>query len=208
MKQKSSLKTVVYQATLDGIIRGEYKANQIINEQELVEKFGFSKAPVREALLSLCNEGVLHNIPRYGYEVVRLTSEDAAHILRYRFHLEGGFLKDCCKKITSEQLNELERLDEMCNAVSHDLWLHWEHNTQFHLTLISCSGNEYALNELQRSMDILKRAYAQIYWNRWNSAYIPEDMRYHKQILSCIRTGEIDRALYYLELDLKDFGCM
>lgn len=95
MKQKNSLKSIVYQETLDGIIRGEYKANQIINEQELVEKFGFSKAPIREALLSLCNEGVLHNIPRYGYEVVRLTSEDAAFILRYRFHLEGGFLKDC-----------------------------------------------------------------------------------------------------------------
>ena len=36
MKQKNSLKSIVYQETLDGIIRGEYKANQIINEQELV----------------------------------------------------------------------------------------------------------------------------------------------------------------------------
>ncbi|MDO5551732.1 MAG: GntR family transcriptional regulator, partial [Lachnospiraceae bacterium] len=179
-----------------------------INEQELVEKFGFSKAPIREALLSLCNEGVLHNIPRYGYEVVRLTSEDAAHILRFRFHLEGGFLKDCYQRITESQLEELAQLDELCNASSHDLWLHWEHNTNFHLKLISCAGNEYAFRELQRSMDILKRAYAQTYWNRWSNIYNPMDMRYHKQILSCIRSRDIDSALHYLELDLKDFGCM
>ena len=204
MKQKNSLKSIVYQETLDGIIRGEYKANQ----QELVEKFGFSKAPIREALLSLCNEGVLHNIPRYGYEVVRLTSEDAAYILRYRFHLEGGFLKDCYQRITEEQLKELAALDDLCNANVNDLWIHWEHNTNFHLKLLSCSGNEYACKELQRSMDILKRAYAQVYWNRWNNLYTPTDMRYHKQILSCIRDKDIQQALHYLELDLKDFGCM
>ena len=208
MKQKNSLKSIVYQETLDGIIRGEYKANQIINEQELVEKFGFSKAPIREALLSLCNEGVLHNSPRYGYEVVRLTSEDAAFILRYRFHLEGGFLKDCYQRISEEQLDELARLDDLCNETSDDLWVHWEHNTHFHLKLLSCAGNEYACQELQRSMDILKRAYAQVYWNRWNNLYNPMDMRYHKQILSCIRQKNISEALHYLELDLKDFGCM
>ncbi len=208
MKQKSSLKSIVYQETLDGIIRGEYKANQIINEQELVEKFGFSKAPIREALLALCNEGVLHNIPRYGYEVVRLTSEDAAQILRYRFHLEGGFLKDSFTRISPNQLDELAQLDELCNTSCHDLWLHWEHNTQFHLRLISCSGNDYAHHELLRSMDILKRAYAQTYWNRWNHICSPIDMRYHKQILSCIRSQDMDGALRFLELDLKEFGCM
>ncbi len=208
MKPKSSLKSIVYQETLDGIIRGEYKANQIINEQELVEKFGFSKAPIREALLALCNEGVLHNIPRYGYEVIRLTSEDAAQILRCRFHLEGGFLTDCYQRISAPQLEELARLDDLCNTSNGDLWVHWEHNTNFHLALIACSGNDYACRELKRSMDILKRAYAQAYWNRWDKLWQPLDMRYHKQLLSAIRSRNIEEALHFLELDLKDFGCM
>lgn len=94
-KVRNSLKNIVYQETLDGIIRGEYKANQVINEQELVEKFGFSKSPVREALVSLCNEGVLRNIPRYGYEVVRLTRQDVDEMLAFRYILESGMLKKC-----------------------------------------------------------------------------------------------------------------
>lgn len=203
--EKSSLKSIVYQETLDGIIRGEYKANQIINEQELVAKFGFSKSPVREALIALCNEGVLRNIPRYGYEVIRLTSKDANEILRFRFILEGGLLKECYDRITSGDMEELYRLDNLCNASVDDMWVHWEHNINFHLKLISYSGNTYAYQQLQRSMDLLKRAYAQFYWDKWDAAYNPIDMRYHSAILSCIKKKDIDRALENLELDLKDF---
>ena len=42
-KQQESLKNMVYQAILNGIFTDEYKPNQIINEQELVQKFGCSK---------------------------------------------------------------------------------------------------------------------------------------------------------------------
>lgn len=204
-KEKSSLKSIVYQEMLDGIIRGEYKGNQIINEHELVTKFGFSKAPIREALIALCNEGVLRNIPRYGYEVVRLTSEDAAEILHFRFILESGMLRECYQKITATQLAELMRLDELCNASADDLWVHWEHNTNFHVCLLSCAGNTYAVSQLKRSMSILKRAYAQFYWDKWNKEYTPLDMRYHSHILTCIRNNDISGAVENLRLDLAEF---
>ena len=168
-KEKDSLKSIVYQQTLDGIIKGEYKANQIINEQELVEKFGFSKSPVREALISLCNEGVLRNIPRYGYEVIRLTGKDVNEILRFRFFLEGGLLRDCYTFIAQDQMDELYRLDDLCNASVDDMWVHWDHNMRFHLYLLSRSGNTYAYQQLEKSMGILKRAYAQFYWDKWDA---------------------------------------
>ena len=66
-KQQESLKNMVYQAILNGIFTDEYKPNQIINEQELVQKFGCSKTPIREALVTLCNEGILRSFPRFGY---------------------------------------------------------------------------------------------------------------------------------------------
>lgn len=207
-KASNSLKSIVYQETLDGIISGEYKAGQIINEQELVAKFGFSKSPVREALIALCNERVLQNIPRYGYEVVRLSSKDVNQILRFRFILEGGLLQQSYEQITEEQMTELYHLDDLCNITSDEVWTHWEHNTNFHLKLASLSGNTYAYQQLERSMDILKRAYAQFYWDKWNAQFNPFDMRYHRAILSCIREKDMDKALEYLDLDLKDFRSM
>lgn len=204
-KEKDSLKSIVYRQTLDGIIKGEYKANQIINEQELVEKFGFSKSPIREALIALCNEGVLRNIPRYGYEVIRLTSKDVHEILRFRFLLEGGLLRESYSLITEEKMEHLYQLDDLCNASVDDMWVHWDYNMSFHLCLLSYSGNAYAYQQLEKSMGILKRAYAQFYWDKWDAEYNPIDMRYHRDILACIKAKDIDGALQKLELDLQEF---
>ena len=89
-KQQESLKNMVYQAILNGIFTDEYKPNQIINEQELVQKFGCSKTPIREALVTLCNEGILRSFPRFGYQVVSVSREEAQNILDFRLVLEGG----------------------------------------------------------------------------------------------------------------------
>ncbi|MDO5540075.1 MAG: GntR family transcriptional regulator [Eubacteriales bacterium] len=204
-QKKESLKSIVYHETLDGIIKGEYKANQILNEQELVEKFGFSKSPVREALIALCNEGVLRNIPRYGYEVVRLTSRDVNEMMSYRCILEGGILRDNYEKFTPEQIDELSRLDDLCNMTTNDVWVHWEHNTNFHLYLVSCGNNIYVIQQLRKTLDVLKRAYAQYYWDRWDTQTKVDDMRYHHNIIECIKRKDIEGVLENLRLDLKDF---
>lgn len=203
--ENQSLKSIVYQETLDGIIRGEYKAGQIINEQELIRKFNYSKSPIREALIALCNDEILKNIPRYGYEVIRLSHEEANEIMDFRFILESSMLKECYQNITKDDLAKLYELDELCNQSVDTIWQHWEYNTNFHLQLVSLSKNKYAYRQLQKSMDILKRAYAQFYWDKWDSHYNPSDMRYHASILSCIEQHDIDGALNYLQLDLKDF---
>ena len=78
MKGKDSLKDAIYNAILESIISQEYRPNQVLNEKTLVEKYGCSKSPVREALVSLCNDNVLRNIPRYGYEVVNVRPQPKA----------------------------------------------------------------------------------------------------------------------------------
>ena len=112
-KQQESLKNMVYQAILNGIFTDEYKPNQIINEQELVQKFGCSKTPIREALVTLCNEGILRSFPRFGYQVVSVSREEAQNILDFRLVLEGGYLRQSIGNITEENLAELAEIDEM-----------------------------------------------------------------------------------------------
>lgn len=206
MEQKMSLKDLVYHAILEGIFKDEYKPNQILNEKELVEKFGYSKSPVREALITLCNEGILNNIPRLGYEVVRLAREDVKQILDYRLILEGGSLKNCYHTITDHQMKELEEVNLLCNRETDDMWTHWEANTRFHLKLLSFSGNQYAYSQLEKSMKTLKRAYAQFYWTTWNIAEPSNDVQHHVPIINELKKKDIENVLEYLKEDLMDFG--
>ena len=208
MKQAESLKTIVYNAVLKGIIQDEYKPGEILNEKQLVEKYEVSKSPVREALLSLCNEGVLRNIPRYGYEVVRLTKEDISNILRFRLILESGCLQESYLRIGPVQLKRLEELNCLCcdQQSGDDMWTHWKHNQDFHMQLISYANNPYASQQLSRSMDILNRAYAQFYWDKWNNSIISADMKSHRKLLDALKSQDLDQAVRYLALDLEDFG--
>ena len=206
MAAKESLKDKAYHAILQGIFSSEYKPNQILNEKELIERYGYSKSPIREALIALCHDGVLRSIPRYGYEVVRLTKEDVESIMDYRLILETGFLKKGCQNLTEDQLQMLEEIDSLCNKPESDLLEHWKYNMDFHLSLLACAGNNFAYQELERAMNVLWRAYAQFYWNKWNNFVMPSDMRTHRKIIDALRRRDIDQAVAVLQEDFKDFG--
>jgi len=206
MKNEKSLKDTIYSAILEDIFTMDYRPGDILNEKSLVEKYNCSKSPVREALISLCSDHVLRNIPRYGYEVVRLTVEDINEMLQFRYILEGGILRERYKRITDSQLDRLAAIDAKCNQEIGDVWKHWEYNTEFHLKLIAFCGSNYATEELERCMNRLKRAYAQFYWDKWDIDFPPADTRYHARILNCLRQKDIDGALLHLKDDLNDFG--
>ncbi len=207
MSKNTSLKEMIHNEVFQSIIKGEYSANDIISEKMLVEKYEVSKSPVREALVELCNEGILRSMPRYGYSVVQLTSNDIENILNYRLILEGGSLRDCIHNITESQLEILEKIDEDCTSYesSCDFFIHWSHNMDFHLKLISFCGNEFSYNMLKKSLDTLTRAYAQFYWNRWNNIEIPTDTKYHAKIIDCLRKNDLEGAIHFLKEDISDF---
>lgn len=205
---QTSLKTTIYNAILEDIFSYKYKPNEILNEKALVEKYGCSKSPVREALISLCNDNVLRSIPRYGYEIVRLTMEDVKDMLQFRYILEGGLLSENYKKIHPLQLKRLADINSQCTTTKEDVWLHWQHNSDFHIMLVSFCNNNYAVEELQSCMDRLKRAYAQFYWSNYETASLPLDTRNHEHILKALEDQNLEQVLHYLKDDLSDFGGM
>lgn len=105
--KNQSIKELVYEGILNDIIQGVYPANSILNERTLVEKYGVSKTPVREALVQLCGEGILKNIPRYGYQLPVITPSEINAIIEYRIVLETGALRKTMKIITREQIDKL-----------------------------------------------------------------------------------------------------
>ncbi|MBQ9973119.1 MAG: GntR family transcriptional regulator [Firmicutes bacterium] len=207
MKNETSLKDTIYSAILDDILALEYLPGQILNEKDMIEKFSCSKAPVREALQALCIDGVLRSIPRYGYEVVRLTMDDIREMLQFRIVLESGMIRARGTKLTPAQLDRLDEIDKLCTEAADDPWTHWAYNTEFHLKLITFCGNSYAVEQLSRCMTRLRRGYAQMCVNKLTAE--PEvDTRHHQPLLKALREKDIESALIALRADLNDFAGM
>lgn len=72
-----SLKEHVYNYIVNQINNGTLVAGKKVNEKDLCEGLKVSRTPVREALIQLSSEGFLENLPRKGFVIKSLTTEEA-----------------------------------------------------------------------------------------------------------------------------------
>ena len=84
MSGNIKLKDQIYENILNEIIDGNYRQNDIITERELIEKYGVSKSPIREALVELCNEKILESRPRMGYQICPISIKEISDIVELR----------------------------------------------------------------------------------------------------------------------------
>ena len=203
----ASRKDQVYSATLRSIINGEYTVDSIISEKKLAEKLNVSKAPVREALVELCSQGILKSVPRVGYLVVRFTDRNIRDVLEFRTMLEVGLLEKSFDTITPTQLCRLESIvdNEFLFLSNDDISDYWNNTLNFHLTLASFSENEFIYNQIRSALSTCLRAYIQIYWDKWESSSLLTPSKLHRHIVDCIRSHDRPGALEFLTRDINTF---
>jgi len=206
MKSSESLKDNVYRSVMDDILSMEYRPGDILNEKALIAKYGVSKSPVREALLALCADGVLKSIPRYGYEVIRLTMDDIVEMLQYRYILEFGILRANLDAFTEARVARLEEINGLCQQEKQDSVLHWDYNCEFHERMIAYCGNNYAADQLTRTLSRLRRAYIQCYFNKTGEVCLITDTKHHTDIIDALRAKDVEALERSLRSDLNDFG--
>ena len=205
--EKQSLSSKVHDGILEMIIdAGAASENMLLTESSLVDRFGVSKAPVREALLRLCAEDVLTSIPRCGYVVVRLGEKSGRDNLIVRTMLEASSLQEYFDLYTPEILDRLDgellQARKICEE-DHSIWTVWEQNMAFHCSLISVSDNPCLVQHLTRCIEVERRYYAQ---NRFSATKHFEDDLHpeaHENILTAIRRGDKTLALDLLRRDIR-----
>lgn len=204
--KKQLLSEKIHDEILEMIIKNATDEDMVLNEGRLMEVFQVSKAPVREALIKLCAEGVLQNVPRYGYLVIKSQEKDRQEVVRMRILLEKEALKEGYEDIVQYHLPELmQQVDGMNGAKKlDDVWMIWEDNCEFHLQLASYSNNRLLLRYLQETIDRQKRIYAQQMWELQKTLKtIFHDPNSHRRIVQELSNHNLELALKYLEQDIS-----
>jgi GntR family transcriptional regulator of gluconate operon len=70
------------------IIKGTIKPNEVISENRIAADFNTSRSPVREALKTLSNEGLIR-LERMGAVVLGLSSQDVEELYDVRYLIES-----------------------------------------------------------------------------------------------------------------------
>jgi DNA-binding GntR family transcriptional regulator len=128
------------------IITGELGQGERITERQLAERAGSSRVPVREALLRLSSEGLLINVPRWGFQVRRYTVEDAIELYELREAVEGMAARLAVEKASDKLLeNVFEIHEKMARSAADEVdaeGINMLLDKEFHKAILRASGNE------------------------------------------------------------------
>jgi DNA-binding GntR family transcriptional regulator len=128
------------------LISGAIVPGEVYSATAIASKLGVSNSPVREAMLSLVQEGVMEPIRNRGFRVIPLTDADRRNIYDLRLMLEvPSMAKLAASGLVRGRITEFETLAKLAIRADEDRDLvnFIEHDRQFHLGLIDLLGNPH-----------------------------------------------------------------
>ncbi len=206
MNRKTTLTEQIYDAILDKIMHNEFPMDRFLTEAYLVESFEASRAPVREALVKLCNENILRSIPRAGYQIIQLNLKDINDAIRTRIILETGGVKEILQNVTPNIMQQLDELisqsEQAKRSKKGSLEEWWKNNTGFHIRISLCAGNALLTDMVRKTIAILWRATAQFFWNQDPISYWTFHSGGHAAILDAIKARDEEKLVEVIAEDV------
>ena len=190
----------------DLILRGEFEPGQRLAEQQLAERLGASRTPVRAALVTLEQEGLVEANDTGKFLVRQFTPREVADAIAVRGQLEGMAARLVAEHGVSRQLQgDLQAcLDEgdlalAANPLNFESYAAYAVvNDRFHALVLEACGNR-ALQRAVALNDKLPFAPASAMLPMQGSVALDRDWmlyahRQHHMLFAALQAGEGARA--------------
>lgn len=183
------------------ILSGELAPGQRLRQENLAERFGASRVPVREALRTLAAEGLVTLVANAGAWVSKLSAAEVTELYEIRERIDPLLLRYNIPHLSDETVDELERLaDEMEAAPDAATFI--ELDRRFHLLSYSAADT---LTLQQTATNLWNRT--QHYRREFvTSARIQDDHRAdmdHRLMIAAIRNQDADEASRVLAMHIR-----
>ncbi len=187
------LRDVVFHALREAILTGKLVPGERLMENQLADKLGVSRTPVREALRMLSLENLVELVPRKGAQVLDMSEKDIINILEVRGALEGLATSQACVKMKKEDLIHLKNLEtEFERAIDeNNLERIIELDEDFHDAILKSTENDKLTNIYQNLRTQLYR-YRMAHLKVDSS--IPAIVAHHRGILRAIENHDAEEG--------------
>ncbi len=148
-----TIRKKVHKHLREQILSGEIGPNERLIETKIAKDIGTSRTPVREALHSLEQEGLIESIPRIGYKVRVINDHEAVEIWEIRSAIETLAARWACENAREKLTKELRKNIALSEkTISQDeVQSFVELDAQFHEIIARLSGGKRLL-ELAQSL--------------------------------------------------------
>lgn len=108
LRSATTTPDLIAETLREEILRGEVAPGQALRQEELAERFGVSRLPVRDALLRLEAQGLVHVYPNRGAFVISLSADEVTEIYEMRLLLEGDMIERAVPRMTPESWRRID----------------------------------------------------------------------------------------------------
>lgn len=136
-------------ALTDAISSGELAPGTMLDEQQLADRYGASRTPVREALRQLATSGMVEVRPRRGVIVRHVTAEEVMDMFETMAELEAVCVRLATYRITPLERSRLLRVHEASEAavVAGDVDAYDALNREFHEAIYRAAHNDFLADQ-------------------------------------------------------------
>jgi DNA-binding GntR family transcriptional regulator len=147
---------VIAETLREEILRGEVAPGQALRQEELAERFGVSRLPVRDALLRLEAQGLVHVYPNRGAFVISLSADEVTEIFEMRILLEGDIIERAVPRMTPEHWRRIDAAHaEATRTAGGPEWV--EGDWRFHRTLYEAAERPRQLATIENLRSTVAR---------------------------------------------------
>lgn len=190
------------------ILRGDLAPGERLVEEQLTRRFGISRAPLREALRLLGQQGLVEHLPRRGVRVAELSARDMTELFGLRDALERFAIETALgagRQLDPGLLSMLEkatvRIEHAAADEAHTRQAavdRAEAHREFHIALVALAGHRHLLRVYEPVIMQLQ-LYMAANMRREAEQRSPIDgARRHRALFAAVAGGEIEPILIAL----------
>ena len=165
----------------------------VVSEQELAERLGIGRTPIREALQRLARERLVNILPRRGVVVTEINVKSQLRLLEVRRELERLISRSAARRATDDEREHFRRLATSFekSAKANDDVTFMRNDREFNTLQAAATHNEFAIGAMGL-MHGLSRRFWYIHYKQ--AADMPLTAKLHADIARSIADGDEDRA--------------
>ena len=196
MSDNQTLAEKVFSELATAIVRGELAPGERLSEKALVDRYGGSRAPMREAIQKLEARNLVVRIPHAGARVVSLSLAELRDIYEVRLELESMACRLAATRMTEAEIRDLsELLEDHARSIEADQGMAYYQksgNLDFHYRIIEGSKNHRLHQMLCGDLYHIVRMYR--YRTSTSNERPQQALQEHQRIVEAIAARDAELA--------------
>ena len=182
------MNNLVYAGLKQAILLLDYKPGEVLSVKKLAEELGVSATPIREALVALEAEGLVHREPRSHVRVTEVSLQDVKDVFEVRLLLSEQIGAFAAQRVTPEELLSMEEVLDRMKSESDQRTL-TQLDDEFHQLVHQATKNK----ALAKVAEMLRNQVVRLWFFIGDdSSYWPHVLDGREKLIDALRKRDVD----------------